>query len=384
MSRFTDYYDNISPSSTDERLMADVKRSAIRHKKNKSALPIAAAAAAVVMTAGTVAAYNWDISAAVKSFFSDKGGIVCDNAMEAEVISSENTFKNLDISVEGVYRDSSFTVFFLDIVRTDGGIFDCTEYSVPDANGNILMLQDGKDFTAKQDYNFHSYNCTSEGNDYIPLRIFMVPDDNDSDGRVTMAACINNAEDVEKVNISMDYFRGRRITGSYFDDNSKIMTEDKYFDTMSGSFSCELAMPGSDKNASERTIRPGTASDIFVYPHTSDAMKLKNIPYSFDVKAITVSNVSVTIELEGKSPETTLYVQPIDIGEVILKDGRTIKFGGYDRPFINSKSFGNFKETELPAEPDKWIFNGSFVLDETIDTDDIAAVKLGSETFYFE
>lgn len=384
MSRYTDYYDSISPSSTDEGLMADVKRSAIRRKKNKTVLPIAAAAAAVVMTAGTAAAYNWDISAAVKSFFSDKGGIVCENAMEAEVISSENTFKNLDISVEGVYRDSSFTVFFLDIVRTDGGIFDCTEYSVQDADGNILTLRDGKEFTAKQDYNFHSYECTSEENDFIPLRVFMVPDDNDSDGRVTMAACINNAEDVEKVNISMNYFRGRRITGSYFDGGSKIMTEDKYSDTMSGSFSCELAVPGSDKNARERTIHPGTASDIFVYPHTGDALKLKNIPYSFNVNTITVSNVSVTIELEGRSPETTLYVQPIDIGEVILNDGSIIKFGGYDRPFINSKSFGSFKETELPEETYKWIFKGSFVLDETIDTDDIAAVRLGSETFYFE
>lgn len=374
MSKYKEFFENIHPQTSDKELFAEIKGMArFRHRYTKRIALAVSAAIVVMMSSMTVLAYNLGFMDSVRTFFSDKNEVIPNNLNDVSVIKYENTFDDLDISVSGAVRDDRFTVIFIDIQRKDGGIFDTSDYILADNNGNEMIVSDGKKYVLQPSVKFfseHSCSITSNGLELTETtRCYLVSDNDSSDNRITLAYCISDFKkdvcrtfriDLENLYIESHY-------GSMRGEYIYLHSRDK--ESFSGRFLCEIDMENISSISEVITIQPNVHACIPVILRDRDKT-LEPTQHLFTVKEISVSGITIKLNLEGERSETEGYIQTYGddgIGIIILKDGTALPFGNETLPQIVLEH----------SDSDTWYFDGSFVLPQTIELDEISEIVIG-------
>lgn len=374
MSKYKEFFDNIHPQTSDKELFAEVKSMArfrIRYTK-KIALAVSAAFV-VMMSSMTVLAYNSGFMDSVRTFFSDNNEVIPNNVNDVSVIAYENTFDALDISVSGAVCDDKFTVIFIDVQRKDGGIFDTSDYFLTDNNGNEMIMSDGKKYVLQPSVKFfsdHSHSITSDGLELTETRrCYLVSDNNTADNKITLAYCISDFNknvcrtfriDLENLYIESHYGSMR---GEY------IYLHSRDNESFSGSFLCEIDMEKLSSISEVITIHPDVSAGVPVSVRDT-GKKPEPTQHLFTVEEISVSGITIKIKLKGERLETEGYIQTYNangIGSIILEDGTALPFGNETLPQIVLEH----------SDSDTWYFDGSFVLPQTIELDEISEIVIG-------
>ncbi len=390
MSKFKDYFNVIEPLTDNEKFAAEVKRAARpKRKSRRSLIAIAsAAAAAAVLTVTASAAYDWNLGEAVREFFGSRKAE--ENIITADVISSENSFKDLNISIKGAVRDKAFTIVFLDIERTDGEVFDCQPYAVTELDGTAILTEDGTANTYYPKYGFLSVLPEISFYDgsiskYAPTRQYLLDDGDPTDSRITLAVCmdtnhpfygIEDREFVSKsVKLELKGFKGNKHHGIKGKKSINLIPYETV--NMYGGFSCEIDLGHSETES--RTVYPNGTALLRAYSQSNNPDKIEDTDFDFTVKKLTVSSCSVSVSLERSTPDETEYIDAWNFGAVIMKDGSELKFD-YESPSSIMEG-GNI--THIAGMDDnggKWTVTASFVLPKTVNIDDIEAVRIGDLT----
>ncbi len=390
MSKYTDYFDGIKPGTDNKEFAAEVKCAARPKKKSRrSFIAIASGlAAAAVLTVTASAAYEWNLAEAVRDFFGSKKAE--ENIISADVISSENSFKDLNISVKGAVRDKAFTIVFLDIERTDGEVFDCQPYAVTELDGTAILTEDGTANTYYPKYGFLSVLPEISFYDgsiskYAPTRQYLLDDGDPTDSRITLAVCmdtnhpfygIEDREFVSKsVKLELKGFKGNKHHGIKGKKSINLIPYETV--NMYGGFSCEIDLGNNETES--RTVYPNGTAALRAYPQINDPDEFKFTDFDFTVKELTVSSCSVSVSLERSTPDETEYIDAWNFGAVIMKDGSEIKFD-YECPNSIMEG-GNITHIDgIDDNGGKWTVTASFVLPKTVNIDDIEAVRIGDLT----
>lgn len=390
MSKFKDYFDGIEPRTDNEKFAAEVKYAARPKKKSRRTfIAIAsAAAAAAMLTVTASAAYEWNLGEAVRAFFG--GRKAEENIITADVISSENSFENLDISVKGAVKDKAFTIVFLDIERTDGEIFDCSPYVLTETDGTEFVLRDGSTVTEYPEYGFdsvlHTISYVGGGSSqYAPTRQYVLDDGDPSDSRITLAFCMDTSHPFygmedrefvsESVKLEFKGFSGSKDHGKRYGEGTLCTPYDIL--NLSGGFSCEINLGNSETES--RTVYPNGETALRAYSQANDPSKVEFAYFDFTLKELTVSSCSVSVSLERSTPDETEYIDTENFGTIIMKDGREIDFEGYKNPSSVMES-GNITHIDGLDNGGRWTVDASFVLPKTVNIDEIEAVRIGDLT----
>lgn len=390
MSKFMEYFDGIEPRTDNEKFASAVKCSQPpKRKSRRTFIAIAsAAAAAAMLTVTASAAYEWNLGEAVRAFFG--GRKAEENIISADVISSENSFENLDISVKGAFKDKAFTIVFLDIERTDGEIFDCSPYVLTETNGTEFVLRDGSTVTGYPEYGFDSVLPTISyvgggSSQYAPTRQYVLDDGDPSDSRITLAVCMDTRHPFygmedrefvsESVKLEFKGFSGSKHHGKRYGEGTLRTPYDIL--NLSGGFSCDIDLGNSETES--RTVYPNSETALRAYSHANDPGKVEFTNFDFTLKELTVSSCSVSVSLERSTPDETEYIDTWNFGTVIMKDGREIDFEGYKNPSSVMES-GNITHIDGFDNNGRWTVEASFVLPKTVDIDEIESVRIGDLT----
>ncbi len=390
MSKFKDYFDGIAPRTDNEKFAVAVKCSRPpKRKSRRTLIAIAsAAAAAAVLTVTASAAYEWNLGEAVRVFFG--GGKAEENIISADVISAENTFEDLNISVKGAVKDKAFTIVFLDIERTDGEAFDCSPYVLTETDGTEIVLGDGSTVTEYPEYGFDSVLPTigyigGGSSQYAPTREYVLDDGDPADSRITLAVCMDTShpfygiEDKsfvsDSVKLELKGFSGSKYHGKRYGEG--ILSTPYDILNMNGGFSCEIDL--GDSEMESRTVYPNSETTLGAYSHANDPNEVEFTDFDFTVKELTVSSCSVSVSLERSSPDETEYIDTSNFGALIMKDGMEIKFDGYKNPSSVNES-GNITHIDGLDNGGRWTVDASVVLPKTVNIDEIEAVRIGDLT----
>ena len=105
--------------------------------------------------------------------------------------------------------------------------------------------------------------------------------------------------------------------------------------------------------------------------------------HEFTVTELSVSQISVNAKLHSENPDEMMFLVEFGVGEMTMRDGRTIPIcPNFRTPNFIAES-GNLTGLNVPQD-DSWEINATFMLQESIDPDDVKAVRLGSTVFEME
>ena len=106
--------------------------------------------------------------------------------------------------------------------------------------------------------------------------------------------------------------------------------------------------------------------------------------YSYTVKNISVSKISLSFDLEAPRNSFDSYLLHYDIADIILKNGDVIEVAKereFERKLPYLSREGWYTDTDGNSTRFEHV---SFILTEPIDPDEVAAVRLGDTTFPIE
>lgn len=426
MSAFKNYFDGIDTAANTAAECGEIRSKAAKIKKRRKAATSAVGVTLAVMMTTTVAvsaAGGWDITEIIGRWFKGDTASITDNLSVVTAENAENKSEIFDVAPNGSVIDDNMIIFFLDVTRNDGNIFDCEEYAVTTKDGSIVYDSNGEKLMDIPQYYFDNsdvkfvINITEEnGFNYdsergVPYRQYLVDDGSPSDNKITIAFCcdrtslesqlgekcymptgteaidISDAKRCEfksvKLNIGSlvskkDFVLSQR-DGCYFID--RCSTE-----RIDGSWNGELMF--DIKSAKSVTIEPNRASTFEVYPVN---LNRNDVPekygYSFNVDKITLSQMSVSFDISAESPDRDSYIETLKIGEIIMKNGDTLTIQSDSLvPCLYHESGGinAILPTEYQSPNNKWEISASIMLTEPIDPDEVEAVRLGDTTFPIE
>ena len=318
-------------------------------------------------------------------------------------INAENVVtkgENVDIEIAGAaYCDGIGTVF-MNITRNDGEIFDLAEYSIPDTNGNPYIYDDGVMAAAIPDIKFAYHNTSvditkpipgNEGSlytDSLPVSVkqYIVKDENSSDNKVTIASCFDISE-LKETNAALHFELSclttsrQRITGKkkavMADGEVKTVyiTEEEIYEELDCGWAGDLSLCFNESE--KRVITPKETVSLEFYNQSGNSRRY----YDFSLEKLTVSNFSVSMELEATTPDEWLLPFIYDIGEIVLKNGKTIEFGNHGEVPYFYKETGNLLGND--KNYDKWNIKETYLLNEPVDLQQIDYVKIGEKEFKF-
>lgn len=426
MSAFKNYFDGIDTTADMAAECGEIRSKAAKIRKRRKIATSSLGVTLAVMMTTTVAASaagGWNITEIIGRWFNGNTDSITDNLSVVTAENAENQFEFLDISPNGSVIDDNMIIFFLDVTRNDGGIFDCEVQPITIEDGSIYYDPDGNTFPSRPWYNFHTnsndgikfvVNVTeSNGFNYdahlgVASRQYLVDDDNPTDNKMTIALCCDinsiksqlsedkkmiigseavgagelNSYTIKSVKLKLGTLEGRKDFILY-----RIEAADSYFvgdfssEFITGNWEGELMI--DIKPSKTVTFEPNMASTFLVNNgKLNEDGILETFGYSFNVEKITLSQMSISFEMTGEAPEEHRYLEDLRIGEIIMKNGNTIVLqpdslvpGLYsNRGFANEYLPDFMKSTE-------WRVRGSVMLTEPIDPDDVAAVRLGDTTF---
>ncbi len=151
MSEFKNYFDGIDTTANTAAECGEIRSKAARIKKRRKVASSALGVTLAVMMTTTVAvsaAGGWDISEIIGRWFKGNASSVMDNLSEVTVSElDENNFGALELTPRGAVTDDNVIILFMDVTRTDGGVFDHTEYELTDKEGNVVYDKNGDAYT---------------------------------------------------------------------------------------------------------------------------------------------------------------------------------------------------------------------------------------------
>ncbi len=431
MSEFKNYFDGIDTTANTAAECGEIRSKAARIKKRRKVASSALGVTLAVMMTTTVAvsaAGGWDISEIIGRWFKGNTELISDNLSVVTAENVENGFEFINISPNGAVVDDNMAVIFLDVTRNDGNIFDSGEYTATTKDGEIFYDSNGENGLIEPHFYFEiideSFTMLNKANEdfiftfdsSVPARQYLVDDGNPADNSITIAVCCDIST------LRQMYFRGLEAAknndevtvrysdasgnfdyeiksikfklGSLTEKRNNVISQyknggilidsfvpERIFGSWNGEFNFDIKSP---KTAS---VQPNREAIFKVNPsNPNEDGVLEKYDYSFNVEKITVSQMSVSFELDGEAPEQQRFLETWKIGEIIMKNGNTVQISsdGNTTPSIFREG-GNVNEN-LPSEytSETWHISASVMLPEPIDPDEVEAVRLGDTTFPIE
>lgn len=411
MSIYKNLFDNISPEKPDNEFVAEilaVKKPDIKiNPKKLTAAGIAAATAAAITVTGFASSQSF--GEILHSWFNGKADIISSNISEISVNNASDNFEALDFEVMGAVNDEDLAVIFIDVTRTDGSCFDLEKYIVPDKNsGEPYRYHDGKEAEDTPDIRFSAhadacysvepvtrykngepYEATiSECEEILGIKQYIVDDGKPSDNKLTMAVCINKSEienEFDYITLSLFTLKTERKTLSLV--NGKNFAESYVTETLSGNWSADISLDFAE--CEKLAASPYETVSLEFYNNAQTIEALRHEQLDFTLTNLSVSPVSVCLNLEAPLHDEVMYQFISDIGEVVLKDGTAVKFGeDISSPFFINEDGGALSPEIADIAPyynrgDKWIIKNTFMLERPIDISDVNYVRIGNKTFNF-
>lgn len=426
MSAFKNYFDDVDTKANTAAECGEIRSKAAKIKKRRKVATSALGVTLAVMMTTTVAVSavgGWDITEIIGRWFKGNTELITDNLSVVTAENVENQFEFLDIAPNGVVIDDNMIIFFIDVTRNDGNIFDCAEYTMTKKDGSIFYNFDGETCTDTPRYDFGISYLNFVINEYLgegynydselgaPVRQYLVDDGSPSDNKITIAFCCDRKAiesqmgsidkmvvgskvidisdvfryEIKSVKLKIGALQDRRDYILYQNEaDGHYLVEGFSTERIIGSWKGELMF--DIKPAKTVTVEPNRASTFKVHPaHSNADGVLEEYDYSFNVEKITLSQMSISFDISTEAPEQERYIETWEIGEIIMKNGDTMTIQPHSFvPCLYHES-GNINE-HLSTEhrSTKWQVSGSVMLTEPIDPDDVAAVRLGDTTFPIE
>lgn len=355
-----------------------ISRNTISQKKKATKKLIAVGAAATVAVCATVgvgAAYNWNFNSMLESLFGKGVANIIENTTEMDIPVSAEDNSALDISVKGITGDDEYVMAMIEVVRNDGGVFDCSPYILSGAENLGEYLPE---------FYFNEYRLYSDDN--TPLDSYeeyfkkkstvLVPDENSTDNKLTLAITFEKPPaSVTPTKIYLcdlvetkNEFGYSNTVGNVRNIHLDTVMEEKF----DGIWNAEL--PINYAPCKTKTVNVGKTANISAYPHTTGFPELTTKPYTLD--ELSYSNLSISVSLSRELPDDynmiddAWYIFTQDMVEITLTDGTVINgltsFSGQSHDVSTISSDG---KTET--------FNCSFIIIEPIDSNEIASIKVG-------
>lgn len=414
MSTFKNYFDGIDTKTNTAAECGEIRAKASKIKKRRKIFSSAAGVTLAVMMTTTVAvsaAGGWDITEIIGRWFKGNTESVMDNLSEVTVLElEEKNFDSLEITPRGAVSDDNVIVLFMDVTRTDGGIFEDTEYEVTDKEGNIAYDNNGEPYKLLPWYSFGVSQAkvnvawTAYADDRVynhkwdydmNVRQYRVDDGSPNDNKMTMAFCFDktniketlklgaeNADIIENMRIeditlrlcnlrdTRDRFMRKHGDGSLF--------KQYYAENVPFIWNATLSM--NFPPLESITAEPNSEATFKI----TDNGGVAEYDYSYTVKNISVSKISLSFDLEAPRNSFDSYLLHYDIADIILKNGDVIEVAKereFERklPYLSRAGW----YTDMDGNSTRFE-HVSFILTEPIDPDEVAAVRLGDTTFPIE
>ncbi|MCM1480295.1 MAG: hypothetical protein NC085_11380, partial [Muribaculaceae bacterium] len=207
MSKFKDYFDGIGDSTNTAAECGAIRAKASKIKKRRKVFSTAAGVTLAVMMTTTVAvsaAGGWSVTEIIGRWFKGNAELVTENLSDVTAESAENNFEFLEITPNGAVMDDNMIIFFLDVTRNDGGVFDTAEYDMTAKDGSIFYGFEGGTVKAAPKYRFYLTGLrflideNIDGSVFnskytVPSRQYIVDDGSPRDNRITIAFCCDRA-----------------------------------------------------------------------------------------------------------------------------------------------------------------------------------------------
>ena len=420
MSAFKNYFDEIDTRANTAAECGEIRSRAAKIKKRRKIVSSGLGVTLAVMMTTTVAVSavgGWDITEIIGRWFKGNSASVMDNLSEVTVLElDENTFGALELNPRGVVTDENVIILFMDVTRTDGGVFDHTEYEVTDKEGNVVYDGNGNAYKDVPQIHFgvpqaranvaYTYYFDDEvyydkGEWDMEVRQYEVDDGNPYDNKMTMAFCFdktrvdifNDAKNestgvtdtkLEGITLRLcnlkttkDHYKLIDGEGVY-EGKTAIYSEAYEDENMPLIWNAKLAFDAVPID--NKTVEPDRSTTITV----TDAGGMSHFDRSFTVKNISVSKISLSFDLEA--PFFDFWNMPVyyDISSVIMKNGDVIDVTKERaivrdmRSLTKHVTYTTFDGVGTNYEQLTVIFK------DPIDLNDVAAVRIGDTTFPIE
>lgn len=397
MNRYKEILSGIESSSSLSEEISAVTSRGRKIKSRRRHIGAACIAAAVVLTTSvTAAAYNWDIRAITGAWFGGKTEYIADNMLKVTVLNEENSFDGLIIEPKGAIYDKNLAIVFMDLIRTDGGIFNCTPYEAKTMQGEIyidpIKNENREDIPQ---YKFGSLDMyipcptppnlsrSDQGGFFLAQRFlskaYRVEDNDPSDEKITMAFCMDSQYLDKDNNTVYIAFNSLNAIECYFSSmNGKGTLLTPYVaETISGSWKGNVVFEDIKMCGSKQI--PADKNTVMKVAYQNG----KATDHEFTVTELSVSQISVNAKMYSENPDESMFLIEFGIGEVIMKDGSVHPIcPDLSVPNFITENSGNLVLDIVGLEmPDKWEINATYMLQESIDPENVSAVKIGDTIF---
>lgn len=420
MSEFKNYFDSVDTKANTAAECGEIRSRAAKIKKRRKIASSGLGVTLAVMMTTTVAVSavgGWDITQIIGRWFKGNTASVMDNLSEVTVLElGEDNFGALELTPRGAVADENVIILFMDVTRTDGGVFDHTEYEVTDKEGNVVYDKNGN---AYKDVPWCYFNVsqadanvawTAYAGDEVyhhkwdwdmEVRQYEVDDGNPYDNKMTMAFCFDKRRTKEIFGASKD---NANITDIRLEDitlrigNLKTKKETYELSEGSGVYEDKTVINSKDHEVENlplmwnATLTFDTApiDNITVKPNSNTTIKvtdtngMNQYGRSFTVKNISASKISLSFDLEAPPYDFWNMPEYYDITSIIMKNGDVIDVTKEQEIVRGTRSLtrsGNYTELD-GVRTDYEHF--TLIFKDPIDPNDVAAVRIGDTTFPIE
>ncbi len=400
MSIYKKYFDEISQSAAGTSL--DTQTENIRSKarrikrRRRNVWAAGITAAAFMMCTVTAAATDRNILEMAAAWL----GICTEKAETAmaqiRTVEMYNEFKGLEVRPQTVYSDGSVNIFFIDLIRTDGGIFDCSEYDVKMTDGTpAIDPETGLQETDRQRIHFGHISATSHYDimengenmgesafQIVPSSIYVMDDDDPTDNMITVAVYAEKEKGLlESGESTLCLLLGNITTSKHSlrkGAGNSLWIESETVDSMPGTWNGNLYF--TPRECEKITLTPGRDSIFKTYPQNVDENGIMPMyDTTFTVDEIVLTEMTVSLKIHGQRPDEMRFFNPYSTSELFFSDGSSIVLNtDYRTPSILK---GGEHLPALNSAEEPWECHLSIMLPETIDLDDVTAIRMGSEIF---
>ncbi|MCM1578864.1 MAG: hypothetical protein NC078_08720 [Ruminococcus sp.] len=395
MNTYKKYFREMSPEKSVCAQALSVKAKARREKSRRLRVRTAAAAAFMICTVtATAAAADRDIFSIASRWLGLSPAETVQNAVNiSRTTVNTDTFENIDLVPRSVFTDGSMNILFIDITRTDGGVFDCAPYTETFTDGTPHMnVKTGEPYVITPVFDFKNLNAVAfyynedrsdvEEQTFVPCRIFLTEDSDPLDSTLTLALFLDGTDMRYDRETVLSLYLGTLYSTKHTlrqDENNTLWLESRETEHMEGIWQGSVYF--TPVQCERLYAAPGSVSEFTAYPRDLDENgRMPEIKVPFTVDEISVSRMTASFRLHAARPEKMLFLNTLDIGEIYLDDGSVIPVNAdYTHPFTCNES-GN-----IPAVDDSeyWTCDLSVMLTSPIDINRVTAVRFGSETFGF-
>lgn len=420
MSTFKNYFDGIDTKANTAAECGEIRSRAAKIKKRRKVATSSLGVTLAVMMTTTVAVSavgGWDITEIIGRWFKGNSASVMDNLSEVTVLElDENNFGALELTPRGTVTDDNVIILFMDVTRTDGGVFDHTEYEVTDKEGNIVYDENGNAYKELPWCNFGvpqaranvAYTFYYDDEVYydkgewdMGVRQYEVDDGNPYDNKMTMAFCFDKTR-VDIFGASKDESTGVTDTklegitlrlcnlkttkenfefgeGKGIYEGKRVINSEAYeTENMPLIWNAKLAFDAVPID--NKTVEPDRSTTIKVV----DAGGMNQYDRSFTVKNISVSKISLSFDLEAPIFDFWNMPEYYDISSVILKNGDVVEVTKEREIVREMRSLAKHVTYTTSDGVGTNYEQLTVIFKDPIDPNDVAAVRIGDTTFPIE